>query len=231
MSAINNQRPESKNNTSGVPNTAAASQGIGHLYRLPVLGEADQVYVVRGEETADLFREVGVPATTSARGNQTVERTDWRPLAGKQVFILPDFGQPGDAYAKAVAGQLATVEPRPEVRVVRLPGMSEGGDFFLQWFRRFEGQTHAQIVAELDRIAHATPPESELADDGLDDEPGRRRRVASNDSEPSHEPKAPSQSEILRGLAEDAVYFHTPEKKAFATIRAHTPAGGPEGAH
>lgn len=229
MSVIKNSPTEGESNSTRVPTSGAAQQGGGHLYRLPELDEADHVYVVRGEENVDLFHDLGLFATTSARGSQPVERTDWKPLAGKSVFILPDFGRFGEAYAKAVSGQLATIEPRPQVRVVRLPGMSEGGEFYRQWFKRFEGQTSEQILAELDRIAGQTPPEDEVADDSLDNEARRRRRAVSTDSDPSHEPKAPSQSEVLLKLAEDAECFHTPDQKAFATIHARTPGGEERG--
>src|SRR6185312_10294997 len=150
------------------------------------------------------------------------DRTDWRALAGKDVIILPDFGSLGEAYAKAVTGQLSGLSPRPQMRVVRLPGMSEGRDFFRQWLGRFEGRSVEEIRAELERIAGETPPEGEDADEVPGDEPASRFRGLSNSSEVNQESKAPSQAEVLLLLADGAEYFHTPEKRAFATIRACT---------
>jgi len=102
------------------------------LYRLPELAEARLVVVCEGEKAADAARGLGFVATTSAGGAQAAEKTDWRPLAGKEVWIFPDNDPPGRKYAEAVAGILARLAPAPTVRVLDLaehaPNLPAGGD-------------------------------------------------------------------------------------------------------
>src|SRR5262249_39259303 len=98
------------------------------LYRLPELAAATRVIVCEGEKAADAARSLGFTATTSAGGSQAASKTDWRPLAGKEVWILPDNDPPGRKYAETVAGILAKLTPAPVVRVVELPDLPGGGD-------------------------------------------------------------------------------------------------------
>jgi hypothetical protein len=101
------------------------------LYGLPDLTAAQRVVVCEGEKTADAARILGFVATTSAGGSQAANKTDWRPLSGKEVWILPDNDEPGEQYAADVA-RLATAAGAASVRIVRLanhaPGLPKGGD-------------------------------------------------------------------------------------------------------
>jgi len=105
-----------------------AMQDPRPLYGLPVLAKAERVLVIEGEKAADAARSLGFVATTSAGGSQAAKKTDWRPLAGKEVWILPDNDEPGRKYADAVAGILGKLTPAPMVRVVELPDLPDGGD-------------------------------------------------------------------------------------------------------
>ena len=102
------------------------------LYRLPELAAARRVIVCEGEKAADAARSLGFTATTSAGGAQAAEKADWRPLAGKEVWLFPDNDPAGRKYAGAVAGLLAGLTPAPAVRVLDLaehaPQLPEGGD-------------------------------------------------------------------------------------------------------
>ena len=73
------------------------------LYRLPDLADHERVFVVEGEKAADAAWGIGLPATTAAHGTQGARKTDWSPLAGREVVILPDADEPGRAYAQIVA--------------------------------------------------------------------------------------------------------------------------------
>ncbi len=108
--------------------------GMLPLYAQPEVLKAERVLVVEGEKCADLVRQLGLPCTTSAHGSQSPHRTDWRLLAGKEVAIVPDNDDAGVAYANAVASALHQLEPRPEVRIIRLelPGK---GDDVADWVR------------------------------------------------------------------------------------------------
>lgn len=98
------------------------------LYGLPDLATADRVLVVEGEKAADAARSIGFTATTSSGGSQAATKTDWRPLADKEVWILPDNDRPGRKYAEAVADILSNLTPAPTVRIVELPDLPDRGD-------------------------------------------------------------------------------------------------------
>jgi hypothetical protein len=97
-------------------------------YGLPDLAPAPCVLVCEGEKAADAARSLGFVATTSAGGSQAARKTDWRSLAGKAVWIVPDNDAPGRKYADAVADILTKLTPAATVRVVELPGLPDGGD-------------------------------------------------------------------------------------------------------
>lgn len=138
------------------------------LYNLPVLTGAGRVYVTEGEKVCDRARETfGVIATTSAHGAQSPHKSDWTPLAGKEVVILPDHDEPGESYAVAVAGLLANLRPRPTVKIVRLADLwrtdepiPKGGDL-AEWLRDGvpdASWTDLECRAELERLADAAMP-------------------------------------------------------------------------
>jgi|GEM_PF-364992 len=72
------------------------------LYRLPTLADAKTVIVLEGEFKTDILAGYGFPATTSSGGSKAAGRTDWRPLAGKNVILWPDYDTPGKGYADDV---------------------------------------------------------------------------------------------------------------------------------
>jgi hypothetical protein len=101
------------------------------LYRLPDLAAARRVVVTEGEKAADAAQSMGFMATTSAGGSQAAKKTDWRPLAGKEVWILPDNDPPGRKYAETVA-ELCQAAGAAEIRILDLagsaPALPLGGD-------------------------------------------------------------------------------------------------------
>ena len=120
-------RPVSKTNKGWV---CKAMQTPRCLYQLPTVKESNTVYVVEGEKAADSLARTGLPATTSQGGSKAASKTDWTPLAGKTVVILPDNDDAGERYASDVVGQLAQLTPSPTVKVVRLPELPDKGDAF-----------------------------------------------------------------------------------------------------
>jgi len=98
------------------------------LYRLPEAKVADCVVITEGEKAADAAVRLGYEASTSAHGSKSADKTDWSPLAGKEVVILPDNDEAGKEYAAKVATILASLAPPPKVKVVELPDLPEGGD-------------------------------------------------------------------------------------------------------
>ncbi|HEX8912800.1 MAG TPA: hypothetical protein VF796_10610, partial [Humisphaera sp.] len=67
------------------------------LYRLDELRAAETavtVYVTEGEKACDAARAIGLVAVTSAHGSSAADKTDWTPLAGRDVVVLPDADPP-----------------------------------------------------------------------------------------------------------------------------------------
>ena len=73
------------------------------LYRRDEAFEHNTVFVVEGEACAGALWDIGLAAVTSAHGSSSPQNTDWEPLAGKNVVILPDHDAPGIKYARTVA--------------------------------------------------------------------------------------------------------------------------------
>jgi len=102
------------------------------LYRLPELlsRSRERVYVCEGEKAADAAASIGLLATCSAHGSQSAAKTDWQPLAGRDVVLLPDHDAAGEKYAADARHILLNQDPPAKVRIVPLPGLAEHGDIF-----------------------------------------------------------------------------------------------------
>ena len=92
------------------------------LYRLPEILAAPEgafVFVVEGEKCADVVASLGFYATTSAGGANAADKTDWNPLRGKHVVIVPDNDSAGERYADEVA-RLCREVGAASIRILRL---------------------------------------------------------------------------------------------------------------
>jgi len=127
------------------------------LYRLAGLNGAARVYVLEGEKCADAAAGLGLAATTSAHGAKSAGRTDWTPLAGRDVVILPDNDANGEAYAADVARILAGLTPLATVRVVRLPDLPPKCDV-VDFLNARDAQAPADLRREIEALADAAPP-------------------------------------------------------------------------
>ncbi|MEX0585722.1 MAG: DUF3987 domain-containing protein, partial [Pirellulales bacterium] len=124
------------------------------LYGFDELGDAKRVYVVEGEKCADVARAVGLIATTSAHGAKSPHKTDWRPLAGRDVVILPDNNEAGRGYADWIARHLLEFDPATKVRIVDLPDLPDGGDIN-DWIANQDGAE--QLDEQIEAFAAAAP--------------------------------------------------------------------------
>jgi len=103
------------------------------LVRLPQLlhvAAGGRVYVVEGEKCVNaLSAGLGLDATTSSGGSNAASKSDWSPLAGRDVVILPDADETGRKYANEVAEILLKLDPPAVVRIVDLaPDADDGSD-------------------------------------------------------------------------------------------------------
>lgn len=131
------------------------------LYRLPDVIAAAAVFVAEGEKAADAVRYIGEVATCCTNGAKAADKTDWTPLAGKQVILLPDNDGAGKIFADDVTAILAGLDPLPIVKVVRLPGLPAKGDAY-EWVYDLRGTAEAlrELAAEAEEIdlGTITPP-------------------------------------------------------------------------
>src|SRR5205823_3862424 len=93
------------------------------LFRVPELiaRPGELVLNVEGEKCACELATLGLLVTTSAHGAKSAHKTDWQPLAGRKVVILPDNDADGRAYGQTVAQILSRLSPPAAVQIVELP--------------------------------------------------------------------------------------------------------------
>jgi hypothetical protein len=82
----------------------------------------DPVLIVEGESTLEAATEKlpDFVVCTSMCGAENPHITDWSPLRGRDVTIMPDNDEAGAQYARAVAAQ-AIAEGATSVRIAKLP--------------------------------------------------------------------------------------------------------------
>lgn len=99
------------------------------LFMLPELLACDHpVYVAEGEKAACAGRKIGLTFTTSAHGGDSPEKTDWTPLAGRDVVLCPDNDPKGQKYVNTVAAIVTGLENPASVRILNLPSLPKKGD-------------------------------------------------------------------------------------------------------
>lgn len=139
------------------------------LFGLDVLAKSDParaVFIVEGEKAAAALHSLGLIAISSQGGSNAASKADWQPLQGrKNVFLMPDNDEPGEAYIKTIAGILSRFENPPTLSVVRLPGLPESGDIcdwlkaqldyaFIDW-DEFEAVPDTALKDELQKAVKA----------------------------------------------------------------------------
>jgi hypothetical protein len=93
------------------------------LYGLPLVAAADPmqpVFIVEGEKSADAGQALNLCCITSSGGSSAATKTDWKPVQGRPVVIIPDNDEPGESYAADVA-RLCLAAGASSVAVLRLP--------------------------------------------------------------------------------------------------------------
>jgi putative DNA primase/helicase len=95
--------------------------------------KTEPVFLFEGEKCADIGTELGLFATTTAHGSKCPQKTDFTPLAGRDVVIIPDHDAPGEGYARKLCLLCKELDPQPTVRILNLPGLTGDGDDIEQW--------------------------------------------------------------------------------------------------
>lgn len=147
-----------------------APEGKLPLYNRSRIAKAEYVVVVEGEKCVHALQELGIVATTSPGGALKGGNADWSPLAGKRVYVWPDFDginppdkpYPGErtGYVHAEEVQKLLFQLRPAADVWRinpeLLELEEKGDA-ADFVKRYEGWEAGDIKAaiEADVLADA----------------------------------------------------------------------------
>lgn len=92
------------------------------------VGKDDTVYVVEGEKCVDAMGQMGLPAVTSAHGSKSASKSDWTPLKGRNINIIPDNDGPGLMYAEEVRTILENLECYIQIINPYPTGSPEGFD-------------------------------------------------------------------------------------------------------
>ena len=111
-----------------------------------------RVYVAEGEKCADILANLGLLATTSSGGKSAAAKSDWLPLAGREVVILPDAGACHQEYASTISAILTKLEPPAQVTVIILPNLGDGEDVEQFIERNHNGDASAARTA-IDELA------------------------------------------------------------------------------
>lgn len=91
------------------------------LYNIPGILKSNVAILCEGEKCAEALINQGYCATTAMNGaNAPVDKTDWSPFDGKDVYIWPDNDQAGKDYAQRVAQTLKNT-PVKSVRMLVPP--------------------------------------------------------------------------------------------------------------
>jgi putative DNA primase/helicase len=126
------------------------------LYRLPELEPFQRVYLCQDERSAEAARSMGLVATTAALGCYKLHKTDFSPLAGRDVVVLPNIDQEGRVFVNRATSILARQLPPAEVRVMKLPGVGLHGGLCEFMLMRHPKEP-AEIGADIDEMVDELP--------------------------------------------------------------------------
>ena len=91
------------------------------LYNLPGIAASERIIITEGEKCAQVLIDLGMPATTVMGGaNFDPAKTDFTPLAGKDITIWPDNDKAGQGYVERLKTGLQSIKPK-SLRVIIPP--------------------------------------------------------------------------------------------------------------
>jgi KaiC/GvpD/RAD55 family RecA-like ATPase len=126
--------------------TFGKPDGAMPIYNRARVAASDRVLVVEGEKCVHAVHATGCVATTSPGGAGKAKMADWSTLAGKHVYLWPDFDpvdeksgkRTGYEHMHDVTACLARVTPRPRVfwidpEQLDLPPKGDVADFLSRY--------------------------------------------------------------------------------------------------
>ncbi|CAB4130488.1 replicative DNA helicase [uncultured Caudovirales phage] len=98
------------------------------LFRLPVVLQADTVYVVEGEKDVLTLEKAGLVATTNSGGASQKWLDEYsEAFRGRRVVVIPDNDEPGKKRGAVISKALAGIAA--EVLLIELPGAKDATEF------------------------------------------------------------------------------------------------------
>ena len=131
------------------------------LYRLEeIQTRSDEpVFLVEGEKAADALSGLGLLVTTSAHGSNAWKKTDWSPLAGRDLIAMPDHDDAGRKYIEDVITHIFGIGKPKSIRRIELSHLAEKADAYdLVAVLREECVSEDQIPEEIFSMAAAWAP-------------------------------------------------------------------------
>lgn len=154
---------------------------INPLYNRTRVRQSDKIVVVEGEKKVHALYKVGITATTAPGGANSVEKADWTPLAGKEVWLWPDNDSTGIAAMDRVKSILESLDNKPKLYMINPStlGLTEKGDVVDFLDTLSDCSVEAQRAAIEDVLADAMPatPASEVEKLVEDTISGVRRNI------------------------------------------------------
>jgi putative DNA primase/helicase len=195
---------------------AADPPGKLPLFRLPelIIRPGNLVFIVEGEKCSCEVATLGLLVITSAHGAKSAHKTDWQPLAGRKVVILPDNDPEGCAYAQTVAGILTRLSPPATVQIVELPDLPPKGDC-VDWLDARDAQTPEDITAELlGLVKNAEYAKPETSHVGV-------QSLGEDERENENRDKRESDATALVKLVQSKKFclFHDPQDRPFVRFQ------------
>ncbi len=124
----------------------SAMPGPRPLFNLPFLRESgceDPVFLCEGEKDASTLTEHGLIATTSSGGANAASKTDFSPLAGRDVALCPDNDPAGNRYTQVVTKMLQQLDTPARVSVLDVSDLPTKSSLADELTRRVtEGVSH-----------------------------------------------------------------------------------------
>jgi len=129
------------------------------LYRLPSVIQGTEVPIVihEGEKAVNTAVSAGLPGchTTTVCGAKSPRKTDFGPVRGRHVVVVPDNDTPGENYLRDVAA-MAMQAGAASVKALCLPNLPPKGDV-VEWLAAGGNpEDFAALLAQAEPIEPAT---------------------------------------------------------------------------
>jgi putative DNA primase/helicase len=125
------------------------------------------LFIVEGERDADRLTSLELLATTNAGGAEKWTDALSEHLRGRaRVVVLPDNDAAGRRHGQGVARSVTAVALVPDVRVIELPGLPEGGDVSDWLDAGHDSEELKRLVTDAPRWKPQAPTDDQVLEAG-----------------------------------------------------------------